>query len=1104
MKLFWRLASTLLIGTLCAGQPTNDPPEASPDFGPLSEGRFGKAYDGRQISVFPSNADNVYRLPPLTVECWAKLESPNGFNIIAACDPKASPAHWEIFSHSGTGELSAYLPGSDPDTFKSDHVITDNQWHYLAMIYEPDRVRLFVDGKLVKDQPVKARAAGQPIPGPLQVGGMMTDYMGCNGLVDELRISKGSRNIGEPPTGPFVADEQTVGLWHFDEIKDNAFADASALKNHYRVGRSSLNDWDRAGFKPGPSPMDSPATEIQLVQGAASLPAGPATLSLDGEWQMAEEGAEADRIPQPGKPGAVHLYGARTGVPFGGVLESDEWPDAIPATVPGSVHGALEKAGRIPDPKFGRNDAIAREKSTRTWWLKRTFPLPAGMERPRLVFDGVAINCHVWLNGEKLGEHNGMFGGPSFDMTGKLKDKNTLVVKLDPCPGDPKDWGFEGAWRTTVVFNNVWGWHYSCIPALGIWRSVRVEGQPTVAVADPLFATRDAIKGEASLAATLKGPAAGFKGTLTGVIRPANFEGKPCRFEYPVTSAQAEQPVHLRFTVPDPRPWWPNGIGEPNLYRVELAFTPEGGGVADRKSFQTGLRTVEMGPLPGGPRPQEYNWTFIINGRPMFVKGTGWCTMDSSMDFSPDRYDRFLSLARDQHVQMVRAWGSGMPETDEFYDHCDQYGIMVMQEWPTAWNSHNVQPFDVLEETVRLNTLRLRNRPSLVIWGAGNESFLPFGPAIDMMGRYAVELDGTRPFHRAEPWGGSTHNYDVYWLGQHIDRSLQLVSSFFGEFGMASMPVHESVLRYLPENEKTQWPPVSGGTLLHHTPVFNLADDWNRLSKNAAYFTAAKNLDEFIAGSQLSQVVGVRHTLERARTRWPECTGALLYKLNDNYPAASWATADWYGAPKMAHYFFQDAFAPLHACVVWSDTFNMRGKDVSWPVFLLDDNDALKETAWEVTVRAYGADLRQIKTQSYSGTGAIDRVRQVGEFALTATETDTSPLLVVTEVKTGGKLADRTFCFANFEAVKDCLFRLPRTELSLEAREGALVVSNRGKVPAVAVNVSRPGHADTFRASDNFFWLDPGESHSVQVNDTVGTTAEAWNADRCGPQTDSR
>lgn len=1095
-KFLFCLASTVLMGTPCAGSQSSDnPPEASQDFGPLPEGRFGKAYDGRQISIIPARANEAYRLPPFTVECWAKLESPAGFNIVAACDPKGSSTHWEIYSHSGTGEFAAYLPGSDPDTVKSDHVITDNQWHYLAMIYERDRVRLFVDGKLVINRPLKTREGGVPIPGPLQFGGMITDNLGCAGLVDELRISKGVRDIGNPPKEPFVADKQTVGLWHFDEIKESAFEDASALKHHFRVGRSSLNDWDRQGFNPGPSPLDSPATEIALVQGEARLPSGPVVLSLDGEWQMAEEGAEADRLARPGQPGTVYLYGVRAS----NKTESDEWTDAIPASVPGSVHGALEKAGRIPDPKFGRNDAIAREKSARTWWFRRTFSRREGLERARLVFDGVAIRCHVWLNGEKLGEHNGMFGGPSFDISGKLKEKNTLIVKIDPCPGDPKDWGFGGAWRTTVVFNNVWGWHYISIPALGIWRSVRVEGQPKVALVDPFLATRDALKGEADLVATLKGPSGGFKGQLTGFIRPENFEGKTHRFEHPVTSRQAEHPLHIRFTIPDAQPWWPNGLGKPNLYRMELAFTPEGGGVADRKGFQTGLRTVQMGPLPGGPRPQEYNWTFIINGRPMFVKGTGWCTMDSSMDFSPARYDRLLSLAHDQHTQMLRAWGAGMPETDEFYDLCDRYGIMVMQEWPTAWNSHKVQPYDILEETVRLNTLRLRNRPSLVIWGGGNESWEPFGPAIDMMGRYAVELDGTRVFHRSDPWGGSTHNYDVYWSGQHLDRSLQLISAFFGEFGMASMPVHESVMRYLPENEKTMWPAPRGGTLRHHTPVFDLADDWNRLTTNAAYFTAGATLKEFIAGSQLSQVAGVRHTLERARSRWPECTGALYYKLNDNYPAASWATVDWYGAPKMAHYFFQDAFAPLHACVIWTETFKMRGKEVSWPVFLLDDSDALKDVSWEVKVRAFDADLRQMKTQSYAGSGGINRVRKVGDFSLSATETETSPLLVVTEVKTGGRLAHRTFCFANFESKKDCLFLLPRTQLAVQAKNGNLIVSNRGNLPAVAVQVNRAGHADTFRASDSFFWLDPGESHTVEVNETVGTTAEAWNADSCRP-----
>jgi beta-mannosidase len=82
-----------------------------------------------------------------------------------------------------------------------------------------------------------------------------------------------------------------------------------------------------------------------------------------------------------------------------------------------------------------------------------------------------------------------------------------------------------------------------------------------------------------------------------------------------------------------------------------------------------------------------------------------------------------------------------------------------MQEWPTAWNSHNTQPFDILQDTVIRNMYRIRNHPALAIYTAGNESSKPFGEAIDMMGRLAAELDGTHTYHRAEPWGGSQHDY---------------------------------------------------------------------------------------------------------------------------------------------------------------------------------------------------------------------------------------------------------------------------------------------------------------------------------------------------------
>ena len=229
-------------------------------------------------------------------------------------------------------------------------------------------------------------------------------------------------------------------------------------------------------------------------------------------------------------------------------------------------------------------------------------------------------------------------------------------------------------------------------------------------------------------------------------------------------------------------------MGEQPLYQVTLSFTPDDGGVADTHSFNFGLRTIEMAPLPGGPRPDRYNWTFVVNGAPMFIKGTNWCTLDALLDFSRARYERFIKLAAMQHVQMFRPWGSGMPETDDFYDLCDRYGILVMQEWPTAWNSHVTQPYGMLEETVRRNTLRIRNHPSLAMYGGGNESSEPFGPAIDMMGRLSIELDDTRVFHRGEPWGGSKHDYGTYWGRQNLDYSLNMTSVFWGEFGMALQP----------------------------------------------------------------------------------------------------------------------------------------------------------------------------------------------------------------------------------------------------------------------------------------------------------------------------
>ena len=840
----------------------------------------------------------------------------------------------------------------------------------------------------------------------------------------------------------------------------------------------SLDDVDRQSFAPRFSPWDAEPIELPLVYGFLDGPEGaaPPSLPLDGVWQMAEGGKQAGRL-------------------------GDDWDDAIPATVPGSIHTALYAAGLIPDPSVGKNQLIARDESFKTWWLRRDFERPADLKGDALHFDGVANRCMVWLNGKLLGSHEGMFGGPDFDIAGRLAERNTLIVRLDPIPADIQNSAgpnpeANDSWKNTVVVNNVYGWHYSNLPSQGIWRSVTIRDKPPVAMIHPFIRTVYAHEGIVELSLELQGDADGWSGNLAGNIAGENFYSMIRSFDIDVESAGAEHKLVIRLQIPEPQIWQPVDLGEPNLYLITLCFTPKGGGIADVQELTFGLRTIEMAPLPGGPDPDNYNWQFVINGEPRFIKGANWCTIDALLDFSRERYERFIKLAAQQHVQLLRAWGSGMPETDDFFDLCDRYGILVIQEWPTAWNSHVTQPYAMLEETVRRNTLRLRNHPSLAMWGGGNESHQPFGPAIDMMGRLSIELDDTRPFHRAEPWGGNgIHDYTCYWGRAPLDHNLTMTSAFFGEFGLACSPPYESVLRYLPEDERQTWRTDAEGSFAFHTPIFNTYEDVSRLLQYAAYFVGDDpTLEEYTIGSQLSQAVGIRHTLEHARCRYPDSSGIAYYKLTDNYPAASWACIDWYGAPKIAHYFFQDAYAPLHAPVIF-DRLNFAGEEVSLPVYLLDDADVLDKQAWIVLIRVFDAQLQLITEHNIAGVTGVQGLHRLQDLWLDADQTDSSPLFVVSQVLVNMQPVSGTFYFLNYEAEKGSLFSLPRTSLDLQYNETHAAVTNMGPHPAVAVEITREGHLHSFAASDNCFWLNVGEMRIVAVNENENLTASAWNAD---------
>lgn len=241
----------------------------------LREGRFGKALDAGQGAAHVEPAPS-YAALPLTFECWVRLDSKVGYNVIVARDSKETPGHWELFTSPGTGFLCAYLPGRRPDHARTTRDIVDGKWHHVAAVLETDRIRLYVDGAMGCDQPTVGSVATVP-PKALSIGSLVGGQFACSGCIDEARLSRGVRPVDGLPMGAPAADAATLGLWHFDAVEGGRFADASPLGLWARLVRGSKGGVPRPipkmsdALQPLPPPEDTAPARAALREIAGRL-----------------------------------------------------------------------------------------------------------------------------------------------------------------------------------------------------------------------------------------------------------------------------------------------------------------------------------------------------------------------------------------------------------------------------------------------------------------------------------------------------------------------------------------------------------------------------------------------------------------------------------------------------------------------------------------------------------------------------------------------------------------------------------------------------------------------------------------------------------------
>ncbi|CAM5354160.1 beta-mannosidase [Streptomyces pilosus] len=652
--------------------------------------------------------------------------------------------------------------------------------------------------------------------------------------------------------------------------------------------------------------------------------------------------------------------------------------DALPASVPGCVHTDLLAAGLIPDPFLGRNEAEVAWVGRRDWTYETELRAgPGAYEQTDLVFDGLDTVAEILLDGRPLGRVRNMHRSYRFDVTGLSgrlavrfasahAEAEAVRGRLGERPGAYPE-PYQYLRKMACSFG--WDWGPTLVTA-GIWRPVRLERWSTARIARvrPLVTVEDGA-GRVELAveverSRVEAPLA-VEATVGGVSARAELDG---------TAGT------VRLRVPDARLWWPRGYGDQPLYDVELTLL-HGEEALDSWRRRIGFRTVR---LDTSPDAHGTGFTLVVNGERLFARGVNWIPDDVFPSrITRDRYRRRLEQAAGAGVDLVRVWGGGIYESEDFYDACDELGLLVWQDFPFACAAYpEEQPLrGEVEAEARENVVRLMPHPSLVLWNGNNENLWGFrdwdwepalagdswgeGYYLGVLPRVVAESDPTRPYTAGSPWSGSWrhhpndpahgthHSWEVWNRADYADYRLD-VPRFVAEFGWQAPPAHATLRRALPGEELA---PDSPG-MLHHQK----ADDGNgKLERGLARHFAVPegDFDRWHYLTQVTQARAVAAGVEHWRSHWPVCAGTVVWQLNDCWPVTSWAAIDGDGREKPLYHELRRLYADRlltvradgdglvvaavnQAAGDWRDTLRLRRMSV--------DGTVLAEARPELTV----------------------------------------------------------------------------------------------------------------------------------------------------------
>lgn len=463
-----------------------------------------------------------------------------------------------------------------------------------------------------------------------------------------------------------------------------------------------------------------------------------------------------------------------------------EGMQSIPSKVPGNVEIDLMNAGILPDIYFGNNVKLLRQYEFYRWRYEKTFIAPMLEEGQRafLHFGGVDCIALYELNGNKFAESDNALIDHRFDVTDLLLDgENHLAVDIKSpilhaakLKYDAYSKALIGCYEALFVRKAPSAYGWDIMPrtvSAGIWRDVVLEIEEPNEIEDLSLS-----------AAYIRGNTAYIACSYRLHTNVHNYEGLSLRITGRIKNEVEfihETPVRFvsgraDFYIENPKLWWPLGYGEPNVYDITAEVLCKGKPIAEYKTSM-GVKTVKLDRTEiTDARGGEFR--FIINGEPVFCKGSNWVPADAMHSRDASRYKRMLEMWTDTGSNILRCWGGNVYEDHAFYDYCDRHGIMVWQDFTMACGMYPIDEefMAVMRHEAESVVTKLRNHPSIILWSGDNEcdeSILAanLDPSINRITREVLpqvvnRLDPYRPYLPSSPYISP----EVYRLGKG-DRS---------------------------------------------------------------------------------------------------------------------------------------------------------------------------------------------------------------------------------------------------------------------------------------------------------------------------------------------